>query len=99
MMMIMIKLMNDEGHSDESDNDDVPSIFISSLASVIKSGVFSAAHECCRWSLVITPGLTDDFPQCDRDFNLESKVQPEGLLITADRMDYYRNKICKLACW
>lgn len=41
MMMIMIKLMNDEGHSDESDdNDDVLSIFISSLASVIKTGIF-----------------------------------------------------------
>lgn len=47
MMMIMIKLMNDEGHgdnisdeTDDNDNDDVLSIVISSLPSVKKSMVF-----------------------------------------------------------
>lgn len=47
IMMIMIKLMNDEGHcdniSDESndnDNDDVLEIFMPSLPSVMKTTIF-----------------------------------------------------------
>lgn len=45
IMMIIIKLMNNEGHGDNisdgtDDNDDVLSIFISSLPSVVRTAIF-----------------------------------------------------------
>lgn len=44
-MLIIIKLMNNEGHGDNisdetDDNDDVLSIFISSLPSVVRTVIF-----------------------------------------------------------
>lgn len=45
IMLIIIKLMNNEGHGDNisdetDDNDDVLSIFISSLPSVVRTVIF-----------------------------------------------------------
>lgn len=80
IMMIMIKLMNDEGQSDnisdesdDNDNDDVVEIFfcLSLPPSVMKTTIFQLHMDVVVDSLcVIIPGLTDDSPQFSHDCNI-----------------------------
>lgn len=52
------------------------------------SPLWRAACECDLSIIsVITSGLTEDFPGCSRDCNLESKVQLKRLLIIVDWID------------
>lgn len=101
-MMILIKLMNDEGHSDnisdetdDNDNDDVLSIFISSVPSVMKTTIF-------QLHMNVVDGVWDN---SGFDWRLPA-VQPwlqfrvQGAaedIIDPGRLDRYDyNKICKI---